>query len=119
MSKTFKKADDNISDEMSKIATLSAKKVYETVKNKFSSSDQAREKFIGFENQPEKQNIQEDVELLLREYLSNDDAFASKIIEYLRQSAQNNVDVVFNAKIKGNVEKITNIGNVEGDVNIN
>lgn len=93
------------------------KELYSFIKTKFIDKKTAIEALNNLEKYPDNSDIQADVcNYIIK--MMDDEAFAKKLIVFLRDATNADADTVFNTNISGGVQKLIQMGNVYGDVNI-
>lgn len=113
-----KKTGEEIGEGAGEAALNKAKQLYNAVKTKFVSKPNAEQSLTELEASPESREYQTKVQKQLEEIMSSDEDFAKELINLLNEATQAGADTVFNTNIYGSVQKLVEIGNVYGDVNI-
>jgi hypothetical protein len=103
---------------VSEAAWDQAKQLYEAIKNKLSSQPESGKAITTLEQAPDDEKIKDAVRLYLKEIMASDENFAKEIALILREASKVSKDTIFQTKITGNVEKLVQMGNVYGNVEI-
>lgn len=94
-------------------------KIYEIVREKFTSDPILNDIFNRFEQTPESFDRQEKLKSEIESIMKKDKDFMEAISTILDKNAHDAVSVIQKTEIHGDVEKNINFGNVTGPVNIN
>lgn len=115
----LQRAGEAVAESVGNATYNKAKEVYEYIKTKFTDNVSAREALIDLETNPEDGDTQASARKELKKLLLADEAFA-KELEVLIKGDTNNTEAnsVFNTQINGNVKTFTQVGKVDGDLNI-
>jgi hypothetical protein len=95
-----------------------AKELYETIRAKFSSSPLATESLTDISKKPDDPSTQAAFRAQLKEQLESDDKFAAKLVQLIQEADKAGIGAVFNTDVHGDVENLTNVGTVHGDLSI-
>ena len=110
------------SEGLSKVPTTAAwnkvKELYNAIKTRFAGKEAAIEALDDLEKTPDDPDTQADVRAQLRKLMQADDAFAKQLAILLKDAADVGVDTIFKTNIYGNVQKLTVMRDVHGDVTI-
>ena len=113
-----KKAGEQIGGTLGETAWTKAKQLYEVVKGKFSSKPESNKVITALEEAPHDEDTEGAVRFHLKNMMASDENFAKELALILREASKVRVDTVFQTKIIGNVEKLVQMGNVYGNVEI-
>lgn len=114
----LQKAGEKVVDEVVDKAYTKTKDLYDFIKMKMNTSNVAKEILLDLENSPEEQGNQAAVRARLEEIMNNDEDFAGRLLTFFKEADNVGVNVVFNTKINGDVKNHTQIGKVNGSLNI-
>jgi hypothetical protein len=90
--------------------------LYEAIKGKFSGKPAAEEALSDLEKTPQDADAQATLRTQLKKVLEADEAFATELAQLLKGAEEAGANTVFNTNITGDVQKLTNIGTVHGNV---
>jgi len=105
-------------DALSETAKSSVKELFNFVKGKTDWNNDEKEKTQKLERLPDDKNTQIEFLKMLEAKMSTDYEFAQELFKRLEMLAQNEKEATFKNVITGNVEKIVQINNLFGDVEL-
>jgi hypothetical protein len=105
-------------DALSETAKSSAKELFNFIKGKTSGSDTEKEKTQKLEKFPDDKSTQIEFQKMLEARMKADNDFAQELLKRLEVLAQNEKEATFKNVITGNVEKIVQINNLFGDIEL-
>lgn len=122
----FKMLADNLltksSEKIGEVATQAVSNkvsnLYEIVKKKLVKRRGASSALKKLREMPNDGDLQSVIRVHLKEIMVSDVKFAKELAYYLKDISESDVDNTFHTTVMGNVEKLTQIGNVYGDVEI-
>lgn len=113
-----KKVGEEIGKGAEEVAWDKAKKLYESVKAKFSTKFSATEALDDLARSPDDGDVKASVRIQLKKIMSVDEDFSKELANILKEAASAGADNVFHTNIYGDVQKLVQMGNVYGDVTI-
>jgi len=113
-----KKAGEELGKASTTAAWNKVKELYNTIRTGFVGREAAIEALDDLEKTPNDPDTQAAVRVQLRKLMQIDDAFAKQLAILLKDAADVGVDTVFKTNIYGNVQKLTVMRDVYGDVTI-
>jgi len=112
----FTKSVEEIGKKTAGLAWDKASEVVELLKRELSNE---HEKSLAvLRETPQNEQARTQLASGIAETAAHDPQFAKKLSEALADAAKSGVDATFSTNIAGNVEKVTNIGVVHGNVTI-
>lgn len=103
-------------DALSETAKSSVKELFNFIKGK--TGDTEKEKTQNLEKFPDDKITQIEFQKMLEAKMKADNDFAQELLKRLEVLAQNEKEATFKNVITGNVEKIVQINNLFGDVEL-
>jgi hypothetical protein len=118
LSPYLKKTAQEIEQTVGSIAVKKVEELLSAIKAKFQKNASAQGSLNDLAKSPDDTENQAAVREYLKKMLSSDEDFANQLTNILKEAANAGADKVFNTTIYGDVQKLTQIGHVNGDVNI-
>lgn len=113
-----KKAGEELGEKSGELAWTRAKQLHQLVKSKFSAESSGEKAISALEKVPNDADTQAAVRFQLKDMMEVDEEFARQIATILKEADRAGADTVFNTNIHGNVEKLVQMRDVYGDVNL-
>lgn len=113
-----KKTGEEIGAKAGEAAWGKAKQLYEIIKAKFFPKPDTAKVINALEKSPNDEDTQAAVRFHLKEMMTSDESFAKELASLLKEASDAGADTIFQTTIMGNVQKLVQMGNVYGDVNI-
>jgi hypothetical protein len=113
-----KKAGEGLGKVSATAAGNKVKELYNAVRTRFAGKEAAIEALEDLEKTPDDPDTQAAVRAQLRKLMQFDDAFTKQLAILLKDAADVGVDTIFNTNIYGNVQKLTVMRDVYGDITI-
>lgn len=105
-------------DALSETAKSSVKELFNFIKGKTSGSDTEKEKTQKLEKLPDDKSTQMEFQKILEAKMRADNDFAQELLKRLEALAQNEKEATFKNVITGNVEKLVQINNLFGNIEL-
>jgi hypothetical protein len=118
LSELAKGALDKAKDVAGSEAVAHAREVFEAVRSQFTGNAAAEEAITDLQKAPEDEDSQAAVRVQVKKQLESDEAFAGKLAGLLKKADSAGAGAVFNTNISGDVEKLVQIGTVQGNVSL-
>lgn len=113
-----KKAGEQLGEKSGELAWAKAKQLHQFIRTKFADDSGSEKALSALEETPDDSDTQAAVRFQLKDQMSADNEFAKQIAALLKEADKAGADTVFNTNIHGNVEKLVQMRDVYGDVNI-
>ena len=113
------KSSEKIGEVATQTAINKASQLYEVIKKKFAKRRGASSVLKKLRETPSDSDLQAVVRFHIKEIMASDEKFTKELAHYLKDISETGADNIFHTTILGNVEKLTQIGNIFGDVEIN
>ena len=112
------KGGEEIGEHAAKAMWNRAIQVCKEVKGKFALNREMSEAFNTLKRTPEDTDAQERVQRYLKEVMTNDEGFAVRLSALLSEESKDGINSVFQTIVSGDVQKIVQINEVQGDVHV-
>lgn len=113
-----KKAGEGLGKVSATAAWNKVKELYNAIRTRFAGKEAAIEALVDLKKTPDDPDTQAAVRAQLRKLMQVDDAFTKQLAILLKDAADVGVDSIFNTNIYGNVQKLTVMRDVYGDITI-
>jgi hypothetical protein len=113
-----KKTGEELGKQAGGNAWHKAKQLYQVTKAKFSTKSETREVMDALEKSPSDDDTQAVMRFHLKGIMASDENFAKELAYLLKEASEAGADTVFQTTILGDVQKLVQMGNVYGNVNI-
>lgn len=107
---------EHASDDVGAAASAKVKQLWEAIHVKLHGKPAAKEALDDLAQSPDDPDAQAALRTQLKKALETDDAFAAELTNLLKEAHAQGADAVFNTQIGGDVQKVANIGTVQGNV---